>query len=106
MVLPDAKIDWTDASNGAVLTAALFMGAEAGIGLYTGRSHVGEAYGPAGAFVILLTWVYYSAIIVLIGADFTWALADTRGKPIRPDMWPILRTWRRTSLKIEVCWTY
>lgn len=84
-VLPDAKIDWADALNGAILTAILFMGGEACIGLYIGRSHVGDAYGPAGAFVVLLTWVYYSSIIVLIGAELTWALADARGKPIRPD---------------------
>ena len=84
-VLPDAKIDWADALNGAILTAILFMAGEAGIGLYIGQSHVGDAYGPAGAFVVLLTWVYYSSIIVLIGAELTWALADARGKPIRPN---------------------
>jgi Predicted membrane protein len=84
-VLPDAKIDWADALNGAVLTAILFMAGEGGIGLYIGQSHVGDAYGPAGAFVVLLTWVYYSSIIVLIGAELTWAFADARGKPIRPD---------------------
>lgn len=56
-VLPDAKIDWADALNGAILTVILFMAGEAGIGLYIGHSHVGDAYGPAGAFVVLLTWV-------------------------------------------------
>jgi membrane protein len=83
-VLPDAKIDWSDALNGAILTALLFMGGEAAIGVYISHSHVGDAYGPAGAFVVLLTWVYYSSIIVLIGAELTRALADARGKPIRP----------------------
>jgi len=84
-VLPDAKIDWSDALNGAILTALLFMVGEAAIGVYISHSHVGDAYGPAGAFVVLLTWVYYSSIIVLIGAELTRALADARGKPIRPD---------------------
>ena len=84
-VLPDAKIDWLDAFNGAVLTAVLFMAGKFGIGFYIDHSSAEGAYGPAGAFIVVLTWVYYSSIIVLVGAELTRALADARGKPIQPD---------------------
>jgi membrane protein len=84
-VLPDAKIDWLDAFNGAVLTAVLFMAGKFGIGFYIDHSSTEGAYGPAGAFVVVLTWVYYSSIIVLVGAELTRAIADARGKPIQPD---------------------
>jgi membrane protein len=48
-------------------------------------SKVGGAYGPVGAIIVLLTWVYYSSIIVLMGAELSRGLADARGKPVRPD---------------------
>ncbi len=83
-VLPDALIEWSDALGGGLLTAILFIVGKFGIGLYISHSNVGGAYGPAGAFVVLLTWVYYSSIIVLMGAELTRGLADARGKPIRP----------------------
>lgn len=84
-VLPDVKIEWLDALNGAVLTAVLFMAGKLGIGFYVDHSSAAGAYGPAGAFVVVLTWVYYSSIIVLVGAELTRSLADARGKPIQPD---------------------
>lgn len=84
-VLPDARIDWSDAVLGAVLTTALFLAGEFAIGIYVAHSNVGGAYGPAGAFVVLLTWTYYSSIIVLLGAELTRGVADARGKPIRPN---------------------
>ncbi|MET0617181.1 MAG: YihY/virulence factor BrkB family protein [Luteibacter sp.] len=83
-VLPDAVIDWSEALIGALLTTALFMVGKYAIGLYIQYSDVGGAYGPAGAFVVLLTWTYYSSIIVLLGAELTRGVADARGKPIRP----------------------
>lgn len=83
-VLPDAIIEWSDALVGALLTAILFIAGKFLIGLYIEHSKVGGAYGPAGAIIVLLTWVYYSSIIVLMGAELTRGLADARGKPIRP----------------------
>ncbi len=83
-VLPDAIIEWSDALVGALLTALLFIAGKFLIGLYIEHSKVGGAYGPAGAIIVLLTWVYYSSIIVLMGAELTRGLADARGKPIRP----------------------
>jgi membrane protein len=85
-VLPDAVIDWGDAVIGAVLTTVLFLAGKFVIGLYIEHSNVGGAYGPAGAFVILLTWMYYSSLIVLMGAELTRGVADARGKPIRPSI--------------------
>ena len=83
-VLPDAAIDWRDAVTGAVITTLLFLLGKYGIDFYISRSNVGGAYGPAAAFVVLLTWVYYSSIIVLVGAALTRAVAEARGKPILP----------------------
>ncbi|SEO78914.1 membrane protein [Luteibacter sp. UNC138MFCol5.1] len=83
-VLPDAVIDWNEAIIGAILTTALFLLGKYAIGLYIQYSDVGGAYGPAGAFIVLLTWTYYSSIIVLLGAELTRGVADARGKPIRP----------------------
>lgn len=84
-ILPDAMIDWSEALIGAVLTTALFLAGKYAIGLYIQYSDVGGAYGPAGAFVVLLTWTYYSSLIVLLGAELTRGVADARGKPIRPN---------------------
>jgi membrane protein len=84
-MLPDAHIDWSDALSGAIVTAVMFVIGEYAIGLYIGHSRAETTYGPAGAFVVVLTWVYYSSVIVLIGAELTRALADARGKPVRPD---------------------
>lgn len=83
-ILPDARIDWTEAGVGAVITTALYLVGEFAIGLYVAHSDVGGAYGPAGAFVVLLTWTYYSSLIMLVGAELTRGIADARGKPIRP----------------------
>lgn len=83
-VLPDATIDWNDALIGAALTAVLFTLGKYAIGLYLAHSNVGGAYGPAGGVVVLLVWVYYSAVILLLGAELTQAMANARGRPIRP----------------------
>lgn len=83
-VLPDASITWKDALTGAGLTAVLFALGKFGIGVYLDHSNVGGAYGPAGGVVVLLVWVYYSAVILLLGAELTQALASERGRPIQP----------------------
>ncbi len=67
-ILPDAKIDWRDVWIGALVTAALFTLGKAIIGVYLGQSHITDAYGAAGSVVVLLTWVYYSALILLFGS--------------------------------------
>ncbi|MBB3225996.1 membrane protein [Luteibacter sp. Sphag1AF] len=83
-VLPDAVIQWRDALIGAVLTAVLFVIGKYAIGVYLEHSNVGGPYGPAGGVVVLLVWVYYSALILLLGAELTEAVAEARGSPIKP----------------------
>lgn len=82
--LPDVKIAWGDVWAGAAMTAALFTLGKFLIGLYLGNSSVGSAYGAAGSFVVILLWVYYSAQILLFGAEFTQVYAHWRGSRIEP----------------------
>lgn len=84
-VLPDARTEWRDIWTGAALTAALFALGKGLIGWMLGRSPVGSAYGAAGSLVILLLWVYYSCLILFLGAEFTQVIARRRGAAIRPE---------------------
>ena len=70
-LLPDATIRWRDVWVGAAVTAGLFSVGKLAIGVYLGTSEVGAAYGAAGWVILVLAWVYYSAQIVLFGAEFT-----------------------------------
>ena len=83
-MLPDAKIGWRDVWIGAALTSALFTIGKFALGLYLGKSHVGSAYGAAGSLVLVLVWVYYSAQILLYGAEFTQVYANRLGERIVP----------------------
>lgn len=84
-VLPDARIRWRDVWIGAFVTTLLFMLGKYLIGFYLGTSSVGSAYGAAGSLVLLLIWVYYSSVIVLFGAEFTFVYSRETGHRIRPD---------------------
>ena len=84
-ILPDAKINWSDVWIGAAITALLFTIGKWLIGLYLGNSSAASAYGAAGSFVVLLLWIYYSAQILLFGAEFTQVYANRFGSRIRPD---------------------
>jgi membrane protein len=95
-VLPDAKIKWKDVTAGAVTTAILFMLGKFAISYYIRQSHVGSTYGAAGSLVILLLWVYYSAIILYFGAEFTKAFAVKYGSSIHPNDYAV------TTKTIEV----
>jgi membrane protein len=77
--LPDDEIQWKDVWIGASVTALLFSGGKFLIGLYLGRSAVASTYGAAGALAVLLLWVYYSAQILLFGAEFTEVYARRFG---------------------------
>jgi len=70
-MLPDVQLSWTDAWVGALLTALLFYLGKMAIGLYLGKSGVTSSFGAAGSVVALLLWVYYSAQIFFLGAEFT-----------------------------------
>lgn len=78
-LLPDLKIAWRDVWLGAVLTSVLFVVGKWGLGLYLGKAAVGSAYGAAGSLVILLIWVYWSAQILFLGAEFTQVYARMYG---------------------------
>ncbi|PSL22576.1 YihY/virulence factor BrkB family protein [Chitinophaga ginsengisoli] len=88
-VLPDAKVQWRHVIIGAVTTAILFMIGKFAIGLYLGSSKVGTAYGAAGSIVIILLWVYYSAIILYFGAEFTQVYVQHFGGRIRPNEYAV-----------------
>jgi membrane protein len=84
--LPDVPVDWRDVWLGAALTAALFEGGKFLIGYYVGKLALQSTYGAAASLVMLLIWVYYSAQIVLFGAEFTHVYALRHSSPQqRPD---------------------
>lgn len=91
--LPDAKIKWSDVRMGAFVTAILFILGKFLISFYLSQTDLNDTYGAAGSFVILLVWVYYSSIIVLLGAEFTQVYAINRGRIIRP---------RKNAIKVEM----
>lgn len=78
-VMPRVKVAWRDVWVGAVVTAALLTVGRWGIGLYLGEGAVASGFGAAGSLVAVLAWVYYSAQIFLLGAEFTWVYANTLG---------------------------
>lgn len=82
--IPDVRIAWRDVFTGAFITAVLFTLGKYLIGLYLGNSSVGSAYGAAGSLVVLLVWIYYSALIFFLGAEFTQVYARHRGNPFEP----------------------
>jgi membrane protein len=76
--LPDTQVDWRNVWLGAALTAALFEIGKFLIGFYVGKQALESTYGAATSLVMLLIWVYYSAQIVLFGAEFTHVYAGRR----------------------------
>jgi membrane protein len=83
-ILPDAEIGWRDVWAGAFITACLFGFGKFLLAMYLARKGGASAYGAAGALILVLTWVYYSANILLFGAEFTQVLARVRGRRIQP----------------------
>ena len=88
-VLPDAKIRWRHVRAGAFTTAILFMIGKFLIGYYLGHSKMSSAYGAAGSVIVILVWVYYSAIILYFGAAFTRVYAIHRGSHIFPNNYAV-----------------
>ena len=78
-VLPDSQIAWRDVVIGSVVTALLFAVGRNLISLYVAHSSIGTSYGAAGAFAVVLVWIYYSSQIFLFGAEFTRAWSDRHG---------------------------
>ncbi|KAA3439978.1 YihY/virulence factor BrkB family protein [Rufibacter hautae] len=91
--LPDAIIRWRDVWVGAAATAFLFLLGKYLIGWYLGQSDFNSSYGAAGSMVILLSWVYYSSLIIFFGAEITQEYADAFGQPVMPN---------HNSVRIEI----
>lgn len=84
-LLPDAKIRWKDVLFGGFITALFFTLGKLAIGFYLGKSNLATIYGAAGSIIIIMVWVYYSAIILYLGAEFTKVHANLYGKKIEPN---------------------
>ena len=83
-LLPDAEIQWREVWAGAVGTAIFFVLGKLLIGLYLGRGDPGSAFGAAGSLAVVLIWIYYSAMILLFGAEFTRTWSEKEGKEVQP----------------------
>jgi membrane protein len=94
--LPDIHVTWGDVALGALGTALLFTVGKTVIGIYLGKAGIGSTYGAAGSLVIMLVWVYYSAQIFFLGAEFTQAYANCFGSR------PMERHQRATQLRETV----
>ena len=84
-VLPDAKIKWKDVLFGGFITAIFFTLGKLGIGFYLGKSNLTTLYGAAASIIIIMVWVYYSSIILYLGAEFTKVHAKIFGGNIEPN---------------------
>src|SRR5688572_26334589 len=87
--LPDGKVVLRDCIVGASFTALLFMIGKFAIGAYLGSSAVASIYGVAGSLILILVWVYYSAIILYFGAEFTKVYALAHGGKIIPNQYSV-----------------
>ena len=83
--VPDATISWRDVWVGAAVTAALFVLGKFGLSVYLSYSNVTSTYGAAGSLILILLWVYYSAMILFFGAEFTQVWAERRGHKVAPE---------------------
>jgi membrane protein len=84
-ILPDAKIGWKDVLFGGFFTAIFFTIGKMGISFYVSVSNITSLYGAAGSIIILMVWVYYSSIILYLGAEFTKVYAKLYGENISPN---------------------
>jgi len=84
--VPDVKLRWSDVGIGAMVTAALFMAGRWGIGLYLVHGGVTSSFGAAASLVVVLVWIYYSAQVVFLGAEFTQAYARMLGSLVEPSV--------------------
>src|SRR5436190_2456385 len=87
--LPDVKIQWRDVWIGAVITAIFFAIGKWALGLYLGSGAAASAYGAASSLITLLLWIYYSAQILLFGAEFTLVYATRAGRAFIPDKYAV-----------------
>jgi membrane protein len=96
-ILPDARVAWRDVWVGALFTTILFVAGKFLIGFYLSRTDPGSTFGAAGALAVILVWIYYSAMIVFLGAEFTQVWSVDRGQGIQPEEGAV-RVETRTTL--------
>jgi membrane protein len=82
--LPDADVAWEDVKVGAIASAVLFVVGQALLSIYISHAGIANGYGAVGSLVVLLVWVYYSAMLLLLGAEFTRVYAERYGSLSRP----------------------
>lgn len=99
--LPDVKITWKDVRSGAIFTAILFMIGRFVIGFYISTTGQGSTYGAAGAIIVILLWVFYSAAILYIGASFTRAYAEANGARIIPAEFAVHVVEQETEIEVD-----
>lgn len=93
-VLPDAKIKWKDVLIGGLITSVFFTLGKLAIGYYLGQSNLNSVYGAAGSVMVIMVWVYYSSIILYLGAEFTKVYAKFYGGKIYPNEYAV---WIKTE---------
>jgi len=93
-ILPDAKIKWKDVLIGGIITSVFFTLGKLAIGYYLGSRNIATIYGAAGSVMIVMVWVYYSSIILYLGAEFTKVYAKLYGGKIFPNEYAI---WIKTE---------
>ncbi|BAZ46458.1 ribonuclease BN [Chondrocystis sp. NIES-4102] len=99
--LPDVKIRWKDVLVGAIITTLLFSIGKSLIGLYLGRGSFGSTYGAAGSLIVFLAWVFYSAQILLFGAELTQVYTYKYGAKIRPNKFAESTRDEKTKTKFK-----
>ncbi len=99
--LPDVRIKWKDVRAGAIFTALLFMLGRVLIGFYIQTTGQGSTYGAAGSIIVVLVWVYYTAAILYIGASFTRAYTESRGRHIAPAEFAVHVEERETEKEVD-----
>lgn len=83
--VPDAQVAWGDVWAGALATSVLFVLGKTALGIYFAWSNPASAFGAAGSLALLLLWIYYSAMILFLGAEFTQVLTRRRGRYVAPE---------------------
>ncbi|MEZ4240933.1 MAG: YhjD/YihY/BrkB family envelope integrity protein [Myxococcota bacterium] len=99
--MPEATTRWADVATGGTVTGVLFTVGKALIGLYLGNSDVGSAYGGASSLAVVLVWVYYSAVIVLFGAEFTSVWTRRYGSACTPEAGAVVQSEHDREQLIE-----
>ncbi|MFD0766403.1 YihY/virulence factor BrkB family protein [Mucilaginibacter lutimaris] len=100
-VLPDVKIKWKDVRSGAIFTAVLFIIGQYIISLYIQYTAQGSAYGTAGSIIVILVWIYYTAAILYIGAEFTQVYAEAQGSHIEPADYAVVVQQTEVERKLQ-----